>query len=257
MNVITVAKGLLVKGTSTVIRKKRIILTITSLVGLGASIYTSIKASEEVKEILNDTKERRHSEDKKVRRDANIETIKRAIPAVAPAVMATGLTAGSIIGEQMAGTAEINTAMNMANMFGQQLCQNELALKKSEGDNETEANIPVDEDGNIIKNAEEHFIPLVGLKVWTNQDKIDKLNVLIENSCLKWDVMYLSEILEHLGVSTFEIPKYAEEILCYSRKKKTPIPHVRRRLPTQIHDGKLMYELDIECKWYKDDNTEK
>ena len=75
------------------IRNKRAVMTFASYVSAGFGFVHIWRKRKEIDQILDESREARHSEDKQVRREANWDTTKKLVPVLAPSVLTIGLGA--------------------------------------------------------------------------------------------------------------------------------------------------------------------
>lgn len=134
-----------IKGANVLVRgvrkNARPLALIGQLAGLAATAIASWNARPKVDAILESTREQRHSENKKERLDANLQTAKQVAIAMIPTATAMATSAASgLIGYHVA-TVQIgeavtmaNNAMSMANLATKEKMELEDAMRKTLGE---------------------------------------------------------------------------------------------------------------------------
>ena len=141
-NRFTAGADILAKGIK---KNARPLALIGQIAGLIATAIASWNARPKVDAILEKTKEQRHSEDKKERLDANLQTAKEVAIAMIPTATAMATSAASgFIGYHVASVqigeavTMANNAMSMANLATKEKMELEEAMKKTLGEEKVE-----------------------------------------------------------------------------------------------------------------------
>ena len=130
--------NILVRGVK---KNARPLALIGQLAGLAATAIATWNARPKVDAILESTREQRHSDDKKERLDANLQTAKQVAVAMIPTATAIATSAaGGLIGYHVASVqigeavTMANNAMSMANLATKEKMELEDAMRKTLGE---------------------------------------------------------------------------------------------------------------------------
>ena len=235
---------------------------IGSFVASGLSFAKIWKSRHEIDKILDDTRERRQSEDKEVRKEANWEAVKKITPIVAfPAAGIIGSVAMGVSAHSMAN-AEIANACATIDSMGRVLASESYANRPvGEGPNSIEA-----ENEERIREAERRGIPFDKYFLRATGEVfclprswrltgIDDVNDMIEDAINSYGHINLGTIRHMIKDDCSSIG--VDDILCWEyRSYHDVIPHLTVTLPEETHgDGELMWEIRVEGNMCVDYDT--
>lgn len=244
-----------------IVKNKRTLLTIGSYV-LGFLSFGKIwKKRHEIDAVLDDTIERRRSEDKKVRREAKIETAKRLFPLLVGSVLGVagslflGFTAHKVASAEIANACA--TAESMSRIVASSACVdkdgNPITIQELNESRNKEAvlsGVPFDK----------YFLCLTGevfcLPRYWRQTGIDDANDEIEQLVMNSDdrVINLGQIRTAIKPDA-EYTGIDDTIIWDCSDYHADIPSLVVTMPDGPHDGELMWEIHIDGMPCVDNDT--
>lgn len=236
-------------------KNKRTLLAIGSYV-LGFFSFAKIwRSRHEIDAVLDDTKERRKSEDKKVRRAARLETFKRLVPILSIPVL-------SIIGSVFLGVSAHNVASaEIADAHR----ATDAVIRGVINDQARRDNTFVDIDNENLKaeailasNPRKNYNPddpietfrfmptgeiLFFPRSWRFKG-LDKINDDIERILENKREVNLGELRELLGKTG---PTYLDEVVTWKwHSYHDTIPSLKYEVPREKYNNSLMWELRVD-----------
>ena len=235
-------------------KHKRTLLTIGSYV-LGFFSFAKIwRSRHEIDAVLDDTKERRKSEDKKVRRAARLETFKRLVPILSIPVLSMvgsvflGVSAHNVASAEIADAHRATDAVIRGVINDQARRDDTLVDIASENANTKALAANSTEEIEMFyfrPTGETMFFP----KSWRHRG-IDEVNDQIEQIVESKNEITVGEIRYLLGKTG---STYLDKVLKWNwHTYHDTMPSLKIELPNDAYDDSLMWEISVDSTPYVD-----
>lgn len=225
-------------------KHRRGLLTLASFIFSGLSFGKIWKSRHEIDQIMEETAEARHSEDKEVRKEAKWQTMKKLAPKVLPSLLGLAVSTACAVGAHTIANAEIvhyhhvaDEAIRMVAESDREVIEEGNARRKIVA--ETQGNL---EEYFFIPTGEVVYFP----KYMDRDTLILDINIqirrMIDNS--GEGQITLGEIRRLLDLPE---PNIADDAILWTRQNALAYPELVYMIPNDVHgDDKLMWELYVD-----------
>lgn len=230
------------------VRHRRGLLTAGSFIVSGLSFIKIWRSRHEIDAILDDTRERRQSEDKKVRREANWEATKRITPIVV--VPALGMVGSVVMGTtaHKLANAEIAHAYETIDSMSRIITSETTPETPIEAINAER----LQESGRSSIPVDKYFLRATGEvftlpRNWRTYGGVDEVNDEIEKVVHSSDLGVITLGQVRRIIKPDAEPIGTDDIITWSCNSiHDPIPYISVCLPDDVHgEGELMWEMRI------------